>query len=63
MSRYSPGLGTGENQGSPSEAREDPDTDSNEEDDPINLNLDHSVLDDDPPGNETHPELVSRYLG
>ncbi|KAL8885678.1 MAG: hypothetical protein Q9192_006606 [Flavoplaca navasiana] len=58
MSRSSPGSGSGDNQGSLSEAREDPDSDSNEEGDPINLNLDHSVLDDDPLGSEPHPHIT-----
>ncbi|KAL8875959.1 MAG: hypothetical protein Q9198_005761 [Flavoplaca austrocitrina] len=58
MSRSSPGSGSGDNQGSSSEIREDPDSDSNEEDDPINLNPDHSVLDDDPLGDEPHPHIT-----
>ncbi len=57
MARSSPGLGSGENLGSSSDVREDPDTDSNEEDDPINLNLSHSALDDDDPlGEGSHPQ-------
>lgn len=56
MPRSSPGLGSGENQGSSSDVHEDPDTDSNEEDDPINLNLNHSALDDDHLGDEPHSQ-------
>lgn len=56
MARSSPGLGSGENQGSSSDVREDPDKDCNEEDDPINLNLDHSVFGDEPLGGGSHPQ-------
>lgn len=56
MAHSSPGLGSGENQGLSSDVREDPDTDSNEEDDPINLNLSHSALDDDPLGDGSRPQ-------
>ncbi|KAI4230984.1 MAG: hypothetical protein LQ349_005904 [Xanthoria aureola] len=58
MAHSSPGLGSGENQGLSSDVREDPDTDSNEEDDPINLNLSHSALDDDPLGDGSHPQIT-----
>ena len=50
MTGPSPGFGAGEDQGPSSHVRGDSDIDSNEEDDPINLNLDHTVLDDEPPG-------------
>ncbi|KAL8946493.1 MAG: hypothetical protein Q9222_007119 [Ikaeria aurantiellina] len=57
MSSSSPGPhGNGDQ--SSSQAHADPDTDSNEEDDPINISLDHSVLDDDPLAEESHPKIT-----
>lgn len=56
MGSSSPGHRTFEAQDSSSRISEDPETDSNEEDDPINLTLNHSVLTDDPLGEQPHPQ-------
>lgn len=60
MGSSSPGMGPAEGSGSPSHLREHSDTDSNEEDNPINLSFAHSVLADDPLGDEPHPQYVPR---
>ncbi len=57
MGSSSPGVGHAEGVGSSSNVRQDSDTDSNEEDDPINLIRPQSVLADDP----LREEPRSRY--
>ncbi|KAL8806004.1 MAG: hypothetical protein Q9223_004695 [Gallowayella weberi] len=58
MGSSSPGVRALEGQGSSSHARDGADTDSNEEDDPINLNLNHPVLDDDALREQPHPHIT-----
>lgn len=56
MGSSSPGMEPAAGIGSSSGHHEDSDTESNEEDDPIKLNLAHSVLADDPLGGDAHPQ-------
>lgn len=54
MGSSSPGLPAFEDSTSSSHDRRTSDSDSNDEDDPIHLNIDHSVLDDDPLDEQVH---------
>ncbi|KAL8940039.1 MAG: hypothetical protein Q9211_002470 [Gyalolechia sp. 1 TL-2023] len=58
MSSSSSGIRPAERNGSLSHIRQDSDTDSTEDDDPINLNLAHAVLADDPLGEEPRPQIT-----
>lgn len=58
MSSSSSGIRPAETNASSSQLQQDSDTDSNEEDDPINLNLAHDVLADDSLQEEPHPQIT-----
>lgn len=58
MGSSSPATRHAEGVGSSSYVRQDSDTESNEEDDPINLSRAQSVLADDPLGEERRPQYV-----
>ncbi|KAI4250594.1 MAG: hypothetical protein L6R40_000194 [Gallowayella cf. fulva] len=58
MGSSSPGLPAFEDSTSSSHDRRTSDSDSNDEDDPIHLNIDHSVLDDDPLDEQVHSPIT-----
>ncbi|KAL8734800.1 MAG: hypothetical protein Q9181_003024 [Wetmoreana brouardii] len=58
MGSSSPGLRQIEDQGSSSRIYGNDESDSGEEDDPVNFILDHPVLNDDPLGEQPHPQIT-----
>lgn len=58
MGSSSPGMGHAEGVGSSSYTRQNSDTESNEDDDPINLSRAQSVLADDPLAEERRSQYV-----
>ncbi|KAL8708475.1 MAG: hypothetical protein Q9220_006632 [cf. Caloplaca sp. 1 TL-2023] len=58
MGSSSPGLHTNGDESSSSQARGNQDSDSNEDDDPINISLDRSVFDEDPLAEDSRPKIT-----
>lgn len=59
MSASSTGPHTVEAQASSSRGQDDHDTDSDGENDPVNLTFDHAVMAEDPLGDQAQAQLVS----